>query len=62
MKRPFRIQKESVSCHCCFDYTILDADDNNICECFDEANAIIILEALNDYTTIKMNYKSWGES
>lgn len=42
----------SRSAHCCFDYTVVDTEDTTpyalgVCECFDEASARLIAEALN---------------
>lgn len=49
------VVKGSQSCHCCFDFTVVDTTKPTgyngqftiICECFEEADAKIVAEALN---------------
>lgn len=40
--------KNSRTGHCCFNFTIVDSKtDSTLCECFEEEDAKIILNALN---------------
>lgn len=62
----YQIRQGSQSCHCCFDYTVVDTSKpdmvagkqwmgsdgktpqfESVCECFEEADAVAICEALN---------------
>lgn len=59
----FIIVQGSCSAHCCFEYTVVDADagkesygdywKKSMCECFDLEDAEIICNALNNTPGIK---------
>jgi hypothetical protein len=58
------IVSESISGHCCFEYTIVDTAEgvdslNNwnktLCETFEEQDAILICKALNQYNEKNKN-------
>jgi dTDP-4-dehydrorhamnose reductase len=60
----YKIIKGSVSCHCCFSYTIIDTNkkgdvhDQIICECFEKELAELICSVLNeqDYRKLYIGY------
>lgn len=45
----YQVVEGSESGHCCFSWTVVDTqkDRENICECFEEADARKIADALN---------------
>lgn len=45
----YRVIEGSQSSHCCFEWTVIDTyvGFEAVCECFDEADAKMIAEALN---------------
>jgi hypothetical protein len=47
----FIIVAESVSGHCCFEYSVLDTSEGGgtMCETFDKDTAVMICYALNQY-------------
>ena len=56
----YQLLNESSSSHCCFSFTVIDTDENllmknhnieyrNMCESFEEENAVKIVNALNNY-------------
>lgn len=60
MSKRYKVIEESLSGHCCFDFTIIDSsrkevmndgsitdDDFRMCECFERAEADLICNALN---------------
>lgn len=58
----YRIVEKSISCHCCFDYTIVDTTvkdehDSAMCECFNRDEAILICYALNNQSENELSVK-----
>ena len=60
-KSRFEVREGSQSCHCCFDYTVVDTTKpedyedhcHTMCECFDKEEAEQIAAALNVFNTNK---------
>jgi len=51
----YKVMAGSQSAHCCFSCTIIDTSrpsgtgDDSVCECFEEADAKLICDALNAF-------------
>lgn len=49
----FIVVEESVSGHCCFEYSVIDTEESKktMCETFNRNEALIICKALNQHCT-----------
>lgn len=55
MSDRYTVYEESITAHCCFEYTVLDTHDTDkfypegrpVCECFEGEDARLIADVLN---------------